>query len=141
MIECEDCKDWFHTCCVGVDENRLPEKYICPKCQGIFFFFHFYLLKKKKNNTKLSMKEFLNLTMLFDGQQRQNKIIQIGVLFKILQSIFLGSIHLFILKNYAEQICGLIAKPQEPSTLQSLLSIDVDYVDFLFLSSILFFFL
>lgn len=41
MIECEDCKDWFHTCCVGVDENRLPEKYICPKCQGIIIFFIF----------------------------------------------------------------------------------------------------
>uniref|UniRef100_A0A8C6NML6 PHD finger protein 8 n=1 Tax=Nothobranchius furzeri TaxID=105023 RepID=A0A8C6NML6_NOTFU len=35
MIECDNCQDWFHGSCVGVEENKAVEidLYHCPNCQ------------------------------------------------------------------------------------------------------------
>jgi len=32
MIQCKTCEDWFHFDCVGLQENNVPEEYLCPNC-------------------------------------------------------------------------------------------------------------
>ena len=44
MIECEQCKEWFHYECVDIDEDNVPEDWICEECEK--------KLKKKKKVTK-----------------------------------------------------------------------------------------
>ena len=34
-IECEQCLDWFHAACVGMDEEESDEvEYVCDTCTG-----------------------------------------------------------------------------------------------------------
>ena len=44
MIECDECKEWFHYDCVGIDEDNVPEEWNCEECEK--------KLKKKKKTTK-----------------------------------------------------------------------------------------
>ena len=44
MIECDQCKEWFHYECVDIDEDNVPEDWICEECEK--------KLKKKKKVTK-----------------------------------------------------------------------------------------
>ncbi|XP_019851976.1 PREDICTED: lysine-specific demethylase 7B-like isoform X1 [Amphimedon queenslandica] len=48
MIECDKCSDWFHGCCVGVEEYQSNdiETYHCPNCQLI----HGPLILKRRRN-------------------------------------------------------------------------------------------
>ena len=42
MIECEQCNEWFHCHCVGIDPSQAEQiTYICPNCTRIFFFYRF----------------------------------------------------------------------------------------------------
>uniref|UniRef100_A0A8C6KY57 PHD finger protein 8 n=1 Tax=Nothobranchius furzeri TaxID=105023 RepID=A0A8C6KY57_NOTFU len=55
MIECDNCQDWFHGSCVGVEENKAVEidLYHCPNCQvthGPSVSKSFYLVKKRLKN-------------------------------------------------------------------------------------------
>ncbi|KAI9487637.1 MAG: hypothetical protein EXX96DRAFT_554069 [Benjaminiella poitrasii] len=34
MIECEECKEWFHGACVGLKPNSITEHYFCKSCTG-----------------------------------------------------------------------------------------------------------
>ena len=44
MIECDQCKEWFHYECVNIDEDNVPEEWTCQECEK--------KLKKKKKGTK-----------------------------------------------------------------------------------------
>ena len=46
MIECEECKEWFHFECVNIDEENVPEEWICEDCEQ--------KLKKDKDKSKKS---------------------------------------------------------------------------------------
>lgn len=32
MIQCDDCRGWFHLTCVGVEEDEIPERWFCTPC-------------------------------------------------------------------------------------------------------------
>ncbi|KAJ1910184.1 hypothetical protein IWQ60_010789, partial [Tieghemiomyces parasiticus] len=32
MIQCDQCFVWLHMTCVGIDEDRVPDVYSCPRC-------------------------------------------------------------------------------------------------------------
>ena len=31
-ISCDNCKLWFHTSCVNIDEGDIPDEFLCPEC-------------------------------------------------------------------------------------------------------------
>ena len=31
-IECSSCKGWYHTSCVQVDSNNIPDIFVCVEC-------------------------------------------------------------------------------------------------------------
>jgi hypothetical protein len=33
MIACDECYNWFHFGCVGINENEEPENWICNSCK------------------------------------------------------------------------------------------------------------
>lgn len=33
MIDCDDCSIWFHLNCIGLNQDTLPEKWLCDTCQ------------------------------------------------------------------------------------------------------------
>ena len=33
MLDCDDCHNWFHTTCVNLDDDNLPDEWVCHSCQ------------------------------------------------------------------------------------------------------------
>ena len=31
-IACDKCNNWFHSHCVGIKQENVPEVFLCPKC-------------------------------------------------------------------------------------------------------------
>ena len=35
MIQCDECSQWLHAICIGVNNSNIPSQYICPYCYAI----------------------------------------------------------------------------------------------------------
>lgn len=67
MLQCDNCDNWLHGSCIGVNTANIPNQYICPFCYAILKQLHDWYVEAMLLVTRLLIRSDRGIFRYDDG--------------------------------------------------------------------------